>query len=665
MLIGRSALGAFSILAASLSTAAPALAETAEQAARAFGQRQSILDISLSPDGRKLAFVGAGAGSDETLNVVDLDGDMTVKRVFSVTDDSSDLGSCNWATNERLVCQIGIVDDSQGILLGFNRLIALDTDGSNPVMLTPRMSSRSLYLRQGGGHIVALDAPGQEGLVLMTKQYVKERSVGTRFANNESGLGVEAIDVETGKSKTVEGADPAAADYIADDSGRIRMVVRQPSAGNTGRLGERLLYYFRNDEGDNWHKLSEIKIDSQSREGLTPVAVDAAKNVAYAFDNRDGHDTLVEVPLDESGTAKVLLARDDVDIDHLIRIGRQRRVVGASFATEKRYVEYFDQELASLAGQLRQALPGQPMIDIVGASADENRLLIIASSDTDPGEVYLFDKTTKELNALLPLRSNLVDRQMGAMKPVSYPAADGTSIPAYLTLPPGSDGKNLPAIVLPHGGPSARDEWGFDWLVQFFVARGYAVMQPNYRGSSGYGSAWFGKNGFQAWRTAIGDIDQAGRWLVDQGIANPDKLAIVGWSYGGYAALQSQVLDPDLFQAVVAIAPVTDLAKLRQEARNYTNSRLVESFIGEGMHVTEGSPAEHAAEFHAPVMLFHGTLDQNVDVEQSRLMADRLEDADKVVHYNEYKGLDHSLSDSEARSEMLTKIDAFLASTLE
>src|SRR3546814_16872493 len=122
---------------------------------------------------------------------------------------------------------------------------------------------------------------------------------------------------------------------------------------------------------------------------------------------------------------------------------------------------------------------------------------------------------------------------------------------------------------MPHGGPASRDQWGFDWLTQFFVNRGYAVLQPNYRGSTGYGDDWFNDNAWHSWKTAIGDVNDAGRWLVKQGIADPAKLAIVGWSHGGYAALQSNVLDPALFHAVVAVAPVTDLGLLRAAHTGY------------------------------------------------------------------------------------------------
>ncbi len=168
-------------------------------------------------------------------------------------------------------------------------------------------------------------------------------------------------------------------------------------------------------------------------------------------------------------------------------------------------------------------------------------------------------------------------------------------IPAYLTLPPGSaDPHGLPAIVLPHGGPSARDTWGFDWLAQFFAARGFAVLQPNYRGSAGYGDAWFEHNGFKSWDIAVGDVVAAGHWLVHEGIADPSKLGIVGWSYGGYAALQSADVEAGLFKAIIAIAPVTDLAALKEEHRWWSDFRLVSAFVGDGPHMREGSPIFHA-----------------------------------------------------------------------
>ena len=261
-------------------------------------------------------------------------------------------------------------------------------------------------------------------------------------------------------------------------------------------------------------------------------------------------------------------------------------------------------------------------------------------------------------------RPQLEGVKLAEVKPINYKAADGTMVPGYLTLPPGVTAKNLPAIVMPHGGPSARDEWGFDWLSQYYANRGYAVLQPNFRGSAGYGDAWFQKNGFQSWRTAIGDVNDAGRYLIAEGIADPAKLAVVGWSYGGYAALQSNVVAPDLFKAIIAIAPVTDLALLKEESRFFTNFALSRDFIGSGPHIREGSPAQNAEKIKAPVLMFHGDVDANVDVKESIFMKDKLTDVGKEVELVVYPKLDHYLEDSAVRTDMLKKSDAFLRASM-
>ena len=186
-------------------------------------------------------------------------------------------------------------------------------------------------------------------------------------------------------------------------------------------------------------------------------------------------------------------------------------------------------------------------------------------------------------------------------------------IPAYLTMSKDGPAKGRPAVVLPHGGPSARDSWGFDWLAQFLASRGYAVIQPNYRGSWGYGEEFLGENAFRDWRTAMSDISASGQLSRQPGDCRPGKLAIVGWSYGGYAALQSASLEPTRYKAVVAIAPVTDLAMLRRDSDNYTNAKVTREFIGsDQQNLRQGSPLQNAARIKSPVLLVHGDKDLNV-----------------------------------------------------
>jgi dipeptidyl aminopeptidase/acylaminoacyl peptidase len=287
-----------------------------------------------------------------------------------------------------------------------------------------------------------------------------------------------------------------------------------------------------------------------------------------------------------------------------------------------------------------------------------------ASRDTNPGRYYVFDRTSGSLNEILLARPELEGIALSQVRPVRYPAADGTMIPGYLTLPPGSDGRGLPAIVMPHGGPESRDTWGFDWLAQFYAHQGYAVLQPNFRGSAGFGEGWLATNGFQGWETAIGDVNDGARWLVSEGIANADQIAGVGWSYGGYAVLQSAVTEPGLFRAVVAIAPVTDLPALSQDARAYADGRNVAEYLGSGPHLVAGSPARHADRVTVPALLFHGDQDINVAIGQSRRMNDRLRDAGRSSELVVFEGLDHGLRDSAVRARMLERSDAFLREAL-
>lgn len=651
-------------LVCGLAMSVPAGAQDAARDAAVFGAREALLDLSLSPDGSKIAYIAPQGSGGEALFVVDLAGDPAPKKILGNADQSADLIGCTWVSDARLICSAHVVGDAGGALLGFSRLVILNADGTGLQSLTRSNSSRALALNQYGGGVLAYEIAGKPGKVLMQRQVSPESNLNTRIAEVNGGLSVEEIDIANLRAKRIEAPQPGAVGYIADDAGALRIrMMRQ--VGNAGSEGTDEVYQYRVPGSNEWQTLARGKVALQSQSGFDPVAVDAGSNRVFGFDDKQGLRALYAISLDGKLTREELLARSDVDVDGLLRLGRRGRIIGASYATEKRQVDYTDPVLGKLSDGLAAALPGSSQIGFAGASADETKLLVVSSSDVDPGMTYLFDKKSGKLEALLPIRAGMEGRKLGAMKPISYTAADGSAIPAYLTLPPGKTSvRGLPAIVMPHGGPSARDEWGFDWLVQFFAARGYAVMQPNYRGSSGYGEAWFGKNGFQAWETAIGDVADAGRWLKNEGVA-PDKLAIVGWSYGGYAALQSQVLDPALFKAVVAIAPVTDLEALREDARYYTSYAWVDKFIGQGPHVAAGSPARHADRFAAPVMLFHGTKDQNVAVRHSRMMADRLKDAGKQVTYTEFEGLRHSLNDSAARTQMLSSIDNFLNGALK
>ncbi len=639
-------------------SSAPALAQ--EDLAKIYGFRESIGDISLSPDGTKIAFIQPENGRGDLLFVATIGNEESAKGVTRADGKPWHLRWCGWASNNRLVCKLsGIIETPDYGLLAYSRLIALNADGSNVKQLEQRRTSRTLGFSQFDGAIIGWPAT-DNGEVLMSRTYLEENSTGTHLANTATGLGVDLINTSTGSSKRVESPRDSAVDYISDNDGKVRLMVTEDTE-NDGTLRGVTRYYYRQPDSRDWKVFSVV---SSADGGTVPLAVDGKSNVAYAVKNKDGRAAIYAVTLDGTNKEALLLANDRVDVNRLVRFGRSGRIIGAQYVADKEVTELFDPEYKALAAKLRKALPGLPLISMVDASRDENRILIFAGSDTDPGRYYVYDKTAKSLSEIALARPALEGRTTAEVKMVEYPAADGTMIPAYLTLPPGSDGKGLPAIVMPHGGPSSRDEWGFDWLSQFYAAKGYAVLQPNFRGSAGYGDEWYVDNGFKSWRTAVGDVNDAGRWLISQGIAKPQRLGIVGWSYGGYAALQSSVLDADLFKAIVAIAPVTDLKMLIEQSEDFTNAKLTQQFIGSGEHLVSGSPLQQVTKIKAPVLMFSGDEDLNVDVKESREMAAALTKAGKNAELVVYPGLDHQINDSVSRADMLSKSADFLAKYL-
>lgn len=653
------------LLAASAASAQQAAApppQPAADLATMYGARENVEHLDISPDGSRVVFLQPGPGRETVAFVYELAGGGAVREVARSSGSPERLRWCNFAANDRLVCRVMAMDASATFLIPFYRLISIDLQGGNPLLLGEQRSLDDARIRQNDGSIIDW-LGGAEGVVLMAREYVPEAGrVGSRVNRTADGLAVDRLDVRTGRSTRIEAPNRRAGAYISDGRGTVRIMSTPRVRGSTGLAGSRIDHFYRPRGGGDWRPLGSH--DGLTGEGLIPLAVDAALDSAYVLRKLNGRFALYRVKLDESLASELVYANEQVDVDNVVFANRGARVIGVTFADERRRIVYFDNDYAGIARTLARAMPNLPLIDFGSTSSDGNKVLVHAGSDTDAGRYFVYDRATRSLNELLLARPPLEGRPAANVTAVSYPAADGVQVPAYLTLPPGrSDARGLPVVIFPHGGPAARDEWGFDWIAQYFASQGYAVLQPNYRGSAGYGDAWLQRNGFQGWRVSIGDITAGARWLAARG-ADANRMAIAGWSYGGYAALQAAVVEPDMFKAVVAIAPVTDLQQAKEDFRHYAASRNVIEYIGSGPHVAEGSPARHARAITAPVLLFHGDRDLNVNVIHSRQMDSALRGAGKRSELTVFPGLEHDLADSAARVQMLQRIGAFLQANL-
>jgi dipeptidyl aminopeptidase/acylaminoacyl peptidase len=344
-------------------------------------------------------------------------------------------------------------------------------------------------------------------------------------------------------------------------------------------------------------------------------------------------------------------------------------LVGTCYVDDVWFCRYFDPALQRIQQAFEDAVNEAGLVQLTSWSMDRKRFIVKASGPRNPGSYYLYD-TAKGPSLLGRAHPRMTPAELGEMLVIKYPARDGTKIPGYLTLPAGKGSKNLPMVVMPHGGPELRDYVTFDNWAQMFANRGYAVFQPNFRGSGGYGKRYL-EAGYRQWgRLMQDDITDGVKALIKDGTADPNRICIVGASYGGYAALAGGAFTPELYKCVVSIAGVSDLVAMIENdrfeggGRDSFRFRYWKTWVGDprtdAQEMKAFSPVSHAAKFTAPVLLIHGREDDNVVPTQSLAMEKALKKAGKPVEYIlvDYQG--HSFV-GPARLDLLKNMERFVA----
>jgi dipeptidyl aminopeptidase/acylaminoacyl peptidase len=467
------------------------------------------------------------------------------------------------------------------------------------------------------------------------------------------------VDTRTGKYTAIKYGNDYTTDWVVDRAGRP--VARED--WDWRHHAYRLVAL-------NGEKVREIlRKDDSEHPQIAGLLADGSAVVLFAANGRS-HQAVWAIPLD--GSAAKLIAEDpNTDITSVYTDHYTGAIIGVYVSGSVSEVRWLDPSAQLRHDVLQRAFPGR-QVHVYGWTADGTKTLASVETPSSPPIYYIVDFTTHHADIAAEEYPALANVPLGEVKEISYKARDGTSIPGYLTMPASKPSGAIPLVVLPHGGPQSRDYLTFDWLPQFLASRGYAVLQPQFRGSTGFGDA-FREAGYRQWGGLMqDDITDGVRAMIEQGIADPHRICIVGASYGGYAALAGAAFTPDLYSCAVSISGVSDLpALMSEEVPLYygiisTSMSDWKAHIGgpNDSNLAAKSPINSVKAIKIPILIIYGTGDSVVPNAQSEKMARALKSAGKSVSVAILAGEDHWLSRTETRVQVLKELDAFLGEHL-
>lgn len=468
--------------------------------------------------------------------------------------------------------------------------------------------------------------------------------------------GVYRIDLSTGDAVEVQRPVAGVWSWFADADGVIRVGVdygeRRTRIHYRATAADQLR---RHETRRNLFDNSVIDLVRFTTDGDHGVIVTNAETGRFGLYEYD-------FATDTRGAA--LFEHPEVDVSTVV-FGADGAVDGVTYEDDRPRTRWFDPEMAALQAQLDRALPGKTNI-IVNRSRDRNRTLVFSGAADDPGTFYVFDRAARELRIFASPYEDMHEHRFAPVQPIAFDSRDGVRIRGYLTLPPGREARGLPLIVMPHGGPFLRDSWSFDPWVQFLANRGYAVLQPNFRGSTGYGRDFVERGYGQLGGGMIDDIDDATDWLAAQGIADPARVCIMGASYGGYAAIWAAIRSPGRYRCAVSWAGPTDMAAMLRHStpmfipRRYIRERRRQLRGDEETNLRAISPIRATRQLAVPLLIGHGEADTVVPADQShRLVRALRERADVESVFYEKSG--HDFGRAQDQADYLRRVEAFLS----
>ena len=593
-----------------------------------FFKNPEMSSFSLSPDGKHISYMKPWEEGNRMMNVYvrPIDSNDEIR----ITDASKrSLYGYFWINDNR----IAYVQDKGG---DENiHIYAVDIDGKNNIDLTP---FENIQAR------ITDDLEDDPNFMLVTLN-----------KRNPQIHDVYRLDVNNGDMEMIAENPGNISGWATDHDGKLRIATTSDGV-NTSLL-------YREDESDEFKSI----LTTNFKESVSPLFFTFDNKELYVSSNR-GRDksAIFKFNLDTAKEGELIFENDKVDVYGLMASKKRKVITGVAYTTEKRQMHFFDQWREDLQNTLESQLKGVE-VAISNLSKDETKAIVVTYSDRSRGTYYYYDIESDNLTKLADLSPWLNENDMAYMKPVSYQSRDGLTIPGYLTLPLDyKKGDKLPVVINPHGGPWARDNWGFNPEIQFLANRGYAVLQMNFRGSVGYGRE-FWEISFKQWgKTMQDDITDGVNWLIEEGIADPDKIAIYGASYGGYATLAGLTFTPDIYACGVDYVGVSNIFTLLETLPPYweLGRQMMYEMIGnpetEKELLQAASPLFHIDKIKAPLLVAQGANDPRVKQAESDQIVDALKAKGIDVPYILKEDEGHGFYNEQNQFDFYQEMEKFL-----
>ncbi len=614
-----------------------------------FIRKDKFETIKISPGGDY--FAATVPLEDRTVLAIMRRADNKLTGTFALAKNSH-VSNFWWVNPERVVVSVAEKFGQLDQPMGTGELFAIDANGGKATLL--------VGYRVGGqqtGSNIQQKTSEQVHAFLVDSLRADDKNVVVSIWpwSEDPFTRAERMDVYSGRRTPLARAPVRNADFTTDNVGEVRF------AYGSGVDNSRKLYY-RDGKGSDWRLIND---ESVSQRVEHPLGFNRDQTIAYLqVEQPSGSDAIVAWNV-VTGEKKELLRNANVDPDDIIFSQDGDMVpVGAVYADGRPVARFFSDDLpeARLHRSVEAAFPGET-VSITSRTADGKTALVQVRSDRNPGDFYLFDVEAKKLDYLLSRRDWLDPDDMASMAPIQMKARDGATLHGFLTTPKGATGKQMPMLVMPHGGPfGIRDEWGFDPAVQMLARAGYSVLQVNFRGSGGYGRA-FRQAGARQWGlTMQDDITDATQWAIQQGIADAGRICIYGASYGAYASMMGAAKEPGLYKCAAGYVGVYDLPMMHTRGdvqRRGSGETYLNEWIGPRDTLAAVSPVNMADRIKVPVFLAAGGEDERAPIQHTELMERRLRAAGVPVETLYKKTEGHGFYKPENQQEYYTKLLAF------